>query len=86
MTTLAKAFIELASYLKNAGFDDPDEEQAAEELVQWCLVEATPEERDALIKVAHERAREEEANGSDPKSIEFYERFAARAQSQQQDK
>ncbi|MBN9692907.1 MAG: hypothetical protein J0M24_21890 [Verrucomicrobia bacterium] len=83
MTIIAKALVELAGCLEIAKFDDPDEAQGAEDLLEWCLIEASPQEREILAKVARERAQEEAAKSSDRQIIEFYERFAARAEDHQ---
>lgn len=83
MKTLARALIELVAYLKVAKFDDPDEAQGANELVEWCLIEASPEERQLLSVIARECAREEVAKGSAHEIIRFYEDFASRAEDHQ---
>jgi hypothetical protein len=72
MKTLATAFVELAAYIQIAKFDDPDEEQGAKELVQWCLIQSTPEERAMIAGVARERAKEAAAKGLPRKDVEFY--------------
>ena len=79
MTTLARAFIEMASYLKIAKFDDPDEAQGAEEIVGLFLIQASSEERALLSQIARERAKEEAAQGASAELVQFYEEFAANA-------
>jgi hypothetical protein len=79
VTTLAKAFIELASYLSIAKFDDPDEAQGAEELVSSLLLEASPDERVMLSQVARRRAEEEVTAGAPEEVVRFYKDFASKA-------
>ena len=66
-----------------AKFDDPDEEQGAAELIEWCLIEASPEERSLVSQIARQRAREEAAKGSPSDVIRFYEDFASRVDEHQ---
>jgi hypothetical protein len=71
MKNLATAFVELAGYLEIAKFDDPDEEQGAQEVVGRCMINATPEERAAIAGVAREFAREAEQRGA-TEDAKFY--------------
>ncbi len=72
MDALAKAFVELAAYLEDAKFDDPDEEQGAREAVGRCLANATPEEKAMIAGVARQFAKEAEQSGLPEHLIRFY--------------
>ncbi|MDB6065159.1 MAG: hypothetical protein JWR26_1367 [Pedosphaera sp.] len=84
MKTLAKAFIEMAAYLRIAKFDDPDEAQGAEEVVGFYLLQASPEERSLLSQIARQSAQESAAMGAPADVIRFYEDFASMADEYQQ--
>jgi hypothetical protein len=65
MKTLATAFVELAAYLENAKFDDPDDAQAARGIVSWCLVESSLDEKAMIGGIARQKAKEAEQRGAD---------------------
>jgi hypothetical protein len=76
--TIAKAFLQLASYLDIAQFADPDDAQAAKEVIGWCLAEASSEERRELHLLAAEevcRLRLEDGREETLRAIEFYSQF-----------
>jgi hypothetical protein len=77
---VSQAFIDLASYMEIANFDDPDEAQGVREVVSRCLSEANPEERAILCQAALERIRKLREKGVSEGTIEFYETFVHRCQ------
>ena len=77
MKVLAKAFIEFVDFMEIAKFDDPDEAQAAEQVISWCFVESSDEEKAMLCQVASENIAELRAKDGPQSSIEFYERIIA---------
>ena len=71
MNTIAEGFIRLASHLEVVRFDDPDEAQGAEEVVLWCLSQASDDERDLLREAACRQVAQLRAEGAPRAALIF---------------
>jgi hypothetical protein len=63
-------------------FDDSDEAQGRNELLAWCVLESSPQERQALIRTASEKAVQSREEGAPQGVIDWYEGFVVRVQDQ----
>ena len=81
MKTIARGFVELAKCLELAKFDDPDDEQLAEQVVVWCLAESSEAERASLCEAASELAADARAQQAS-EVVQFCERFTANVKGQ----
>ena len=81
MKTIAKAFVELAKCATLAAYEDPDDEQMAEQVVVWCLCESSREEKGLLCEAAAEEMAEARSQHCSD-AADFYEKFITRVKSE----